>query len=358
MPASISSNWFREIIEPLADSFDPEDVRRYVDLFATTIQRRELIGRYERIRHERTFDGPDPKDVFVLSRVTLGADVAITSVALAAVLQRFPHARVWFVGSRKNFRLFEKEPRLSLLEVPYQRHGTLADRLDASDSLRTRLDRPESIVVDPDSRLSQLGLIPVCEEASYYFFESRGAVGPGSLTGLAQAWVARTFGVSEARNFVAVQPSGQRWDVAVSLGVGGNPDKRVRDPFERELLSWLSRMGREVVVDEGAGGEETERVIAAAQGIPNVRTWRGDFADFASIIASSDLYIGYDSAGQHVAAACGTPLVTVFSGFPNERFLERWTPEGPGRTGVVRVDAGADPSGVLDRVARLIDPRP
>ena len=35
--------------------------------------------------------------------------------------------------------------------------------------------------------------------------------------------------------------------------------------------------------------------------------WEGSFAGFAAIIAASRLYVGYDSAGQHVAAACGVP---------------------------------------------------
>ena len=32
---------------------------------------------------------------------------------------------------------------------------------------------PNSIVIDPDSRLTQLGLLPICREEDYYFFESR-----------------------------------------------------------------------------------------------------------------------------------------------------------------------------------------
>ena len=45
------------------------------------------------------------------------------------------------------------------------------------------------------------------------------------------------------------------------------------------------------------------RAEAAAAGLPNVRFWNGSFAAFAALIAESDLYVGYDSAGQHAAAA-------------------------------------------------------
>ena len=44
--------------------------------------------------------------------------------------------------------------------------------------------------------------------------------------------------------------------------------------------------------------------------------------------------MGYDSAGQHVAAACGVPLISIFAGFPVPRMFDRWRPKGH----VLRVD--------------------
>jgi ADP-heptose:LPS heptosyltransferase len=63
------------------------------------------------------------------------------------------------------------------------------------------------------------------------------------------------------------------------------------------------------------------------------------------------MYFGYDSAGQHAAAALGIPLVTVFQGFVNERFLQRWTPAGAGLVRVVR----ADRPGLLRRTADTVN---
>jgi len=51
----------------------------------------------------------------------------------------------------------------------------------------------------------------------------------------------------------------------------------------------------------------------------------------------SNLYVGYDSAGQHVAAAAGVPLVSVFAGHACDRMFSRWCPTGPA-TRVVVVD--------------------
>jgi ADP-heptose:LPS heptosyltransferase len=104
-----------------------------------------------------------------------------------------------------------------------------------------------------------------------------------------------------------------------------------------------------VIADAGAGGEEAERVRRAIDSAP-VRTWQGSFAGFASIISRSRLYVGYDSAGQHAAAASGVPLVTVFAGAPCERFRQRWRPTGSGPIEVIRAD-----DDVLERTLRAVD---
>ena len=340
--------WFAQTIEPLADSFEAANVHRYVHLFAEAIERvdpsleaDQIIDRYRRIREPRRFTGPEPDDVFVLSRVTLGADIAITSVMLDAAMRRFPRARIWFAGSAKAHKMFAANARIAHAPAAYQRTGSLRERIAASQALCELLDEPGAIVIDPDSRLTQLGLVPVCPESRYYFFESRGSDEPGTLSDLAARWVSRTFGVDDARAFMAA-PEAQTVpaDITVSLGIGENPDKRIPGPFERNLLEALSGRGA-VLVDQGAGGEESERVARAAAGLPNVRLLQGSFARFAACIAASQAYVGYDSAGQHAAAALGVPLVTVFAGFPNERFLERWRPSGRGPATVLRADRAA-----------------
>jgi ADP-heptose:LPS heptosyltransferase len=90
-------------------------------------------------------------------------------------------------------------------------------------------------------------------------------------------------------------------------------------------------------------------VLTAAAGLRNVRTYEGDYAPFAAIVAQSDLYVGYDSAGQHVAAAAGVPLVSVFAGYVSERMFSRWRPSGRGTVEVVKVGPGEPATTVLER---------
>ena len=96
-------------------------------------------------------------------------------------------------------------------------------------------------------------------------------------------------------------------------------------------------------MDKGSGREEAARAEAAAAGLKNVQFWEGSFAGFAALIARSNLYVGYDSAGQHAAAALSIPLVSVFAGAVNDRFFERWRPDGH----VIRVDGGSQESAFL-----------
>src|ERR1035438_1948233 len=95
---------FLIVAEGLADRFEPALCDTYAALFAEAIAPGEsaaLVERYRRVRIPRAISG-EPRTVFVLSRVTLGADVAVTSVILDAAKRRFPEAAIYLVGQRKN----------------------------------------------------------------------------------------------------------------------------------------------------------------------------------------------------------------------------------------------------------------
>jgi ADP-heptose:LPS heptosyltransferase len=368
-----SDAFFRVVVERLADLFDPRYCDTYADLFSEVIARSmpdqnaaDLRARYDRVRWPRKFqrDARSVEIVFVLSRVTLGADVAVTSVLLDAAKRRFPKARIVIAGSKKSYELFAADSRIAHAPVTYRRAGSLHDRLAPWQELKRALASRNSIVIDPDSRLTQLGLLPVSPEDSYYFFESRayGAGGGESLPALAARWALETFDIEDAAPWIAPAPAEsikipRRPFVTMSLGVGENPAKRIGEDFEEQLVGHVAGTGANILIDEGAGGEEAGRVARAIAkcGAPQerVRSFRGSFAAFAVAIRKSDLYIGYDSAGQHVAAACGVPLISIFAGFPSDRFLARWRPCGKGESEIVTVRNQA-PAEVLERAVAAI----
>jgi hypothetical protein len=312
------------VVERLGDLFEPRlcDVyeRLFRDVIARTAPGLRVRGSAETPR------APDRVErVYVLSRVTLGADVAVTSVLMDAAKRRYPDAGIVFVGPRKSYELFEADPRVQHRDAPYARGGALAGRLRASGELWFE----DGIVIDPDSRLTQLGLITVCDPRRYFFFPSRsyGGDGDDSLPVLAARWAREVLGVEGARPYIAPLPStGPAPDITVSLGVGENLAKRVDDPFERNLLAALAATGKSMLVDLGGSAEERERVLRALP--PGTRTHEGAFAPFAALIATSKLFVGYDSAGGHVASACGVPLVSFAKGFVSPRMAARWRPKG------------------------------
>ncbi len=250
------------------------------------------------------------------------------------------------VGNRKSAELFAADSRISHLEADYPRiRPQSATASNSPTTSAARSKGPNRIVVDPDSRMTQLGLIPVCEPEHYFHFPSRTADSAAKShrtdTKLASRNIRRigqrVYRAASRSPSKAIAPR-----ATVSLGVGDNETKRIHGDFEAQLIRALGETFRTIWIDRGVGGEEALRVTAAAEAsgcIDRIRFWEGSFAGFASLIAQSDLYAGYDSAGQHAAAASGTPLITIFAGAPSERFRQRWSPRGPGRIRVIEADS-------------------
>jgi ADP-heptose:LPS heptosyltransferase len=343
-----SGEFFRVIVESLADSFDPAQAAAYDDLMSAWIP---PVPRLQPVIADRV------ETVYILSRVTLGADIKITSMILGAMKKRFHGAEIVFVANRKSAELFSSDERIEHLEVEYPRTGPVSKRIEFAHELRRRLEGPNRIVVDPDSRITQLGLIPVCDPHRYFHFPSRIADGVDNLTVLAQRWLEKTFGESGQAYFGPdrVPIDGESPRAAISFGVGENDSKRIGGEFEARVIRALGEKFSTIWIDRGIGGEEARRVTTAAEAsgcADRIRFWEESFAGFASLIGQCDFYVGYDSAGQHAAAAAGVPLISIFAGAPSERFRQRWSPAGPGRIHVIDADL-LTPEDCLEKLRAL-----
>ena len=408
---------FPALVEQLSDSFDPRlcDLydRAFVQMIA--IVRRlpagakldaalnefglrteeALLSRKAGLRRRAAWREVEEhhrvRKVLVLSRVTLGADVAVTSVVLQRAQSLFPMARRVLLAPAKTRELFGGDASLDFRAVPYASEGTLIERLASwldivkavEEEIRD-LQPHEFVLLDPDSRLLQLGLLPALQDESrYFFFESRraGSSGSQTLSRLTSEWLNETFGGIEvclprislrqadrrfATNIVRrLRSGGAKWIVTMSFGVGGNMDKRLTDAFEEQLIARLVEDSSTIVLDQGAGDEERERAgrmmdlmrkrggtvveISAETGASgegsiaplrcSMLTWQGGIGTWSGLIEASDEYIGYDSAGQHIAAALGVPTVDIFTSSAAPLFQQRWHPTGEG---IVRIVAAGD----------------
>lgn len=328
------TDFFRVIVESLADSFDPAEVAAYEELMQAWIEPPPAVKAVI----------PNQVDtVYVLSRVTLGADVKIVSPILDAMMTRFPDARVVLVSTRKSAELFAKDRRVEYLNADYPRSGPVSARVEFARQLQRQVESLNSIVIDPDSRMTQLGLIPVCAPERYFHFATRTSTGDENLSYLTTQWLRQRFGVT-GEAWIAAEPvriTDERPRTAISFGVGENESKRIAGDFEARVIELLARKYSTIWIDRGVGGEEARRVtdaVAASGAAEQVRFWEGSFAGFASVISQCDFYAGYDSAGQHVAAACKVPLVTFFRGAASARFRQRWSPSGSGPIHVINAD--------------------
>ncbi|MBI4464705.1 MAG: hypothetical protein HY647_08390 [Acidobacteria bacterium] len=420
---------FPLLVEQLSDSFNPAYCQLYDRVFAQMISycrrlplgreldaalRRfgleseaDLLERKSRMRQRQplhdAFQRNPVRKVMVLSRVTLGADVAITSLVLQKVKSSFPQAERVLMGLPKVRELFGGDESLRFRQIQYANDSSLLERLQnwlpvvqAVEEEVRGLSSQEYVLLDPDSRLLQLGLLPALpEESRYFFFESRrfGELGTGSIGQITLRWLQGLFGGEEAlfpgvwlreedRNWgrricQQLRQSGTNYLVAISFGVGGNPLKRLSDAFEEHLVDHLLAEGCTVILDKGFGEEEigrANRLVARARAggrqvieldethRETMRSgeldrcqmliWQGGIGPFSALISHSDEYIGYDSAGQHIAAALGVPLVDIFTASTMPVFRERWRPFGSSIVKVA-VESG-EPENTVPMVAHAM----
>lgn len=420
---------FTAIVEPLNDSFDAADRDVYYEIFSYLIQLIRELPEAEHIDETlKTFGlftqqdlldrvrnliapgktGPaqrhNVKKVFVLSRVTIGADVAITSIIIERSKKLFPKAQILFLANMKNYELFGGDENIRILPLDYKRKGGLISRLESwlealeNINCETRNMEPcECVIIDTNSRITQLGLLPlVREDAGYYLFEPLAHADEETrkLGEDVNEWINKVFGSEgkksvypalniparyneAAKVFYQQLAKNNEFTVTVNFGVGGNDNKRISDEFEFEVVLYLIEKGAKVILDEGFGKEEIKRVdriidqvkehgktiirvnenlsFSAGSDVssPDLITYKGGIGQFAALISQSQYYIGYDSMGQHVAAALEIPELVIFNGYPTEKFSRKWHPYGNGKIKIIHAEGKAEKD-VLEITKRIL----
>lgn len=346
--------------------------------------------------------------VLVLSRITVGADIAINSIIVHRLLAALPAAEVVLVGPAHLPQCFADLERVRCLHLPYERNGSLIERLVVWESLEALLRRQgeglapdEMLLVDPDSRLSQLGLLPLLAEEQTWLLPSRRDredEGNPPLPELVNGWLDVLLGEKclqppmvslpdtmrrRTAGFLQnLRDKGCRQIIVINFGVGGDVRKRLGEPFETRLPQALLAQQPDTIVflDSGCASDEKEWVRGQladyrAAGIETDFVEEGELADrkvgfshgvigfhggiaaIGGLIDGADVFFGYDSCCQHLAGALATSSVVVFVGAPNPRFAARWRPyDASGRSVVIPIadKAGLDGAAVDDLLARTI----
>jgi ADP-heptose:LPS heptosyltransferase len=410
-----ASALFEIIVEKLCDYYEDMPVEIYNRLMSQVITYcrnipagRELdrrladfrISSYESLYHRANFvhsreygwDIDKPLDkIILLSRVTIGADVAILSVMIQRLARLFPKTEIIIIGNKKLTGVFGGNPTIRIRQLNYARRGGLLERFaswhETLDILTEEMPsdcEENTLLIDPDSRISQLGVLPLTHRENYLFFNSRKFPSSAKNTCMAELtnhWINTVFGISDfcypkvwipspitqqARNTISrLSAAGCKKFITVNFGVGENPRKRLSADFEKKLLQEILKSPQTVVLlDRGFGTDELSRsgsLIAELreQGFETASVRYGDseipgishgilgvectIGEIAALIAECDEFIGYDSACQHIAAAAQTPTLTIFAGSNNMKFIRRWSACGKTQCKIVHVNTLTDP---------------
>ncbi|MBU0674344.1 MAG: hypothetical protein KJ950_06850 [Proteobacteria bacterium] len=429
---------YHRIIEPLSDDFQPASTRTGNMVLARLIHQvgrrpretvfsqlldhwqlyneSDLILRWEKVTNQP----PIPKlwkktvtKIFIPSRVTSGADIAITSIMAHRLSASFPNAQVILVGPAHLGIMFHDCPHISASLFEVNRQGNLDERIlfwpQLAELIQQQIGNTPAgttLLFDPDSRLTQLGLLPLLPTPYTFHFNSRSfgqALEPYSLSLAVNRWLNLLLNESADHSPQVCPPHSLRTSSAllcrtfrdqgcrnlllINFGVGGNPRKRLGDPFEEELLTRLLNWDKTIILlDMGTGSEEKIRVekLLKTIGIKGTPTdllsdhhsmpprqvinhglvgFESSIGGLAAMAGQVDTYIGYDSCGQHLAAAAGIETITVFAGAPNERFIHRWTPWTKNNpVTVIPVAPGPDHpplmmAAIIDKILNTINPK-
>ncbi len=398
---------FAGLVEPLNDGFTAAGRAGYARWFAHLCWRiasrephlhqrlREvaitdepsLHARYQSARHSPPQAPAQAQRVVILSRVTIGADLLLTTVVLQRLRQAYPEAELVVLGDGKLQALIGGFTNVRVRAVAYGRRGPLRERLASwlavADAVAT--EAPQ-LVVAPDSRLDQLGILPVIADPTRYLLWEN-IIPDGQQQSLAVALDAflcarlalpptpacapRTLLDAPTRQLSRELAAafGPVPLAAVKLDHGGNPAKALPRAAEVQLLRHLRAQGWRVLLDRGFGAAElasSDELLAAvgwsavdlddsAQGLGQavasllpgqlnqaaVIRFHGTIGGWAAACAVCHLAISYDSVGHHLAAGLGVPVITAFTGHHDARFAVAWKPHGPGQVTLIEIPTAA-----------------
>ncbi len=399
---------FGGLVEPLNDGFTPagragyarwftricwrvgirdERIRARLATFSITDEA-ALHARYQTARHQPSQHQPTTlpakaQKVVVLSRVTIGADLLLTTVVLQRLRVAYPKAELVVLGDGKLQALIGGYAGVRVRPLAYGRRGPLRERLASWLALVEAVEaEAPDLVIAPDSRLDQLGILPVIADPNRYLLWEN------LLPDHAAQSLARALdGFLAARFLQPAQPPieprtwldqptmamhqrlrsafGPAPLCAVKLDHGGNPAKALPRAAEVALLNRLRVQGWRVLLDRGFGAAElgnSDALLAelgwqtidlddSGQGLglaiagcapgslaqAAVIRFHGSIGGWAAACLACDLALSYDSVGHHLAAGLGVPVITAFTGHVDARFAIAWKPHGPGAVTVIEI---------------------
>ncbi len=161
-----------------------------------------------------------------------------------------------------------------------------------------------------------------------YWLDLVGEVGANSASRPAQIKTDSVGAVFEPALTPAPSPAPKTLRIAIHPGSGGYSLARRWDADNFALVAdqLVEAYNAEILL-VGTANDNTAAVKAAMRHPARDLTGQTTLPELAAVLQSCDLFIGADSGVLHVAAAAGTPIVTIF-GPSNAAAWHPWTPDG------------------------------
>ncbi len=315
------------------------------------------------------------RKIAVLSRVTSGADIAITSILVQRLRKSCPNAQITFIGDNPaNFLLMhgaganrfrhQAKHKTSNITTYFSSWKELVDLAGVENY---------DLIVDPSSRFTQAGLLPLTPLPAQNHLVFQDNVYPNgkilSNGELVNRWMdgvlkeqrtvfpavaLETADVSSAReSLMRYFQSDQA--PCIALAMAGNllkkSDKMLSIEEELHLASELIRSGKKVILVKAPGmeGVRTDRLVELlrakglrispiAAGPENAGKIRepcdgvvieGAIRDISPLLKNADLLISCDSMAAHLGSALGIRTLVIYTS--PEGSPDRWIPFAPQR---------------------------
>ena len=283
-------------------------------------------------------------------------DVVSATPAFRAVRERFPEALLAVLVREGFGGLLEDDPGIDRIFEVRRRQGMPADRVLEPFRLIGELRRQRfGLVIDlrADDRGAWMALASGASvrAAMHYdrlawrdFFYTHLVIPPPPekrIRGAAHQSldVIRPLGIDTADIVPRLHVSKEALERVRRLLPGGGPRGQVTiNPFSRwkykewgygkwaEVLRWMGKEKGYVPVIVGSRDEREAAARIAAEAGGGVVNLAGETSlkELAALLSLSVFHAGVDSAAPHIAAAVGTPVITIYG--PTD--WRDWAPEG------------------------------
>lgn len=266
-----------------------------------------------------------PQRILLIQLHHLG-DVLLTTPAIRAARQAFPHARIDFVSNSLGAHALRDNPHLDNILVQPGLFSVYRTRYDAVVDMHS-VPRTARMVAASFARvriglrgrgprnLAYNRLLPREKEAVYMAVQKMRMLAP--LNVQATADLSLDLAISDADRIDAAE----RW---FALGLIDQPVVAISPVARHAFKQWgaarwaavadaLAARGLRILITSGPGEREQARSVAVA--MKHEATWDfepGTVHQLAAIYQRCMLWLGNDGGPKHIAAAAGAPTITVY----------------------------------------------